>query len=170
MFKNKKGFTLMETLVVVLLIGILAAIAFPHYEAAMERTRVATNITLFRPMANAAMQYYTFNDEWPDSLNKLPVGVPEAWTVSGLTATGPATSSGTCSITLTPDSSMSMTCGRGGEDYKFEARYSIDENGKISIGETLFIILADSGSDTGKLLTKAAKSLGWQSSGSGYRI
>ena len=170
MFKNKKGFTLIETLIVVLLIAILAAIAFPNYEAAMERTRVASNISLFRPMANAAMQYYTFNDEWPDSLKKLPVGVPEAWTVSGLTATSPATASGTCTITLTPDSSMTMVCGRGGEDYKFEARYTIDENGKISIGETLFFVLAGSGTQTEKLLKKAARSLGWKASGTGYKI
>lgn len=169
MLKNKKGFTLMETLVVVLIIGILAAIAFPNYEATMERTRVATNLTLFKSMANAAMQYYTFNDEWPDSLNKLPVGVPEGWTNDGLSATSPTTTTGTCTISL-EDSSMQMTCGRGGDDYKFQANYTIsDTTGAISIGDTIFSIVT-SDEDTSKLLTKAAKSFGWQASGSGYKI
>lgn len=49
MLRNKKGFTLMEILVVVTIIGILAAIAVPSYIHAVERGRrdaCATNVKI----------------------------------------------------------------------------------------------------------------------------
>lgn len=49
MLRNKKGFTLMEILVVVTIIGILAAIAVPSYIHAVEQGRrdaCATNVKI----------------------------------------------------------------------------------------------------------------------------
>ncbi len=44
--QNKKGFTLLELLVVVLIIGILAAIALPQYYKAVDRSRTASLISM----------------------------------------------------------------------------------------------------------------------------
>jgi len=45
---NKKGFTLLEMLVVVLIIGILAAIAVPQYQKAVNKSRLAEAVLMTR--------------------------------------------------------------------------------------------------------------------------
>ena len=52
-----KGFTLVELLVVVLIIGVLAAIAVPQYRKALERARGREAMGLVKTMFDA-QQYY----------------------------------------------------------------------------------------------------------------
>lgn len=48
-----KGFTLLEMLVVVLIIGILVSVAMPQYQRAVERSRAIEAITIARSMIAA---------------------------------------------------------------------------------------------------------------------
>lgn len=50
---KKHRFTLIELLVVVLIIGILSAVALPQYQAAVEKSRVARLLPLFKSIPGA---------------------------------------------------------------------------------------------------------------------
>ncbi len=64
-----KGFTLIEMLVVVLIIGILASVALPAYEKAVKRTRVSQIWPLLKIINEAEqaknMEQGTFNQVYP---------------------------------------------------------------------------------------------------------
>lgn len=55
--KDNKGFTLLELLVVVLIIGILASIALPQYQMAVGRSKLAELKTRAKAIAEAGHMY-----------------------------------------------------------------------------------------------------------------
>ena len=56
-FSSSKGFTLLELLVVVLIIGILASIALPQYQMAVTKAKVASILPLMRRWKDAMYEY-----------------------------------------------------------------------------------------------------------------
>ncbi len=86
MLKGKsrtKGFTLIELLVVVLIIGILASIAFPQYQKAVERSKAKQALTVLNAYYQAYQAYYMAEGTVPTRLDVLPVDLPwsgrEGW-------------------------------------------------------------------------------------------
>lgn len=60
--KNKKGFTLVELMVVVAILGILVAVAVPVYNNATEKAAKQTDEANARTLTSAVSQIKTMND------------------------------------------------------------------------------------------------------------
>lgn len=58
----KKGFTLIELLAVVLIMGILTAVALPQYRKSVERARVAEALQMLPAIYDARARLFTEND------------------------------------------------------------------------------------------------------------
>ncbi len=71
----EKGFTLIELLVVVLIIGILSAIALPHYQKAVMRARLTQNILRVTDIAKANQVYMMANGEPAKDIRDLDIDV-----------------------------------------------------------------------------------------------
>ena len=72
----KHGFTLIEMLVVVLITGILAEVAIPQYQTAVDRARLTRYITLVRGIADARRRLYLATGEWKHHFDELDVSIP----------------------------------------------------------------------------------------------
>jgi len=75
MKENKKGFTLLELLVVVVIIGVLAAIALPQYRKAVAKAELAQIISAVKSIKQAQDRYYLANDSYADNLDELDITV-----------------------------------------------------------------------------------------------
>lgn len=102
-FTNKKGFTLMEMLIVVAIIGILIAIAIPTFNNALTKARISADEANLRSYYAEVMTNYMLKDS-ADKDNKLSDYVtgtaPTSVSVGGATYTLQA---GSYAITVDDD-------------------------------------------------------------------
>ena len=61
----QKGFTLIELMIVVAIIGILAAVALPAYQDYTIRAQVSEGLSLGSGARTAVTEYYQQHGEWP---------------------------------------------------------------------------------------------------------
>ena len=72
-----RAFTLIEVLIVVLIIGILAAIAVPQYQKAVEKSKAMQALALLRTLYQAADAVELSTGQWPSNTNQLDINIPD---------------------------------------------------------------------------------------------
>ncbi|EPI5670355.1 pilin, partial [Neisseria gonorrhoeae] len=77
----QKGFTLIELMIVIAIVGILAAVALPAYQDYTARAQVSEAILLAEGQKSAVTEYYLNNGEWPE--NNDSAGVASASKIKG---------------------------------------------------------------------------------------
>ena len=131
--KTNSGFTLIELMVVVAIIGILAAVAMPAYQDYTVRAKVAEALQLGNELKDEIKQYYDAHHKFP--ANNGAAGAPKAEHLIGNYVTSIHIEQGALQITLgnfvpehmkgkilsirplyvkeSPDSPISWVCGGG---------------------------------------------------------
>lgn len=73
---NKQGFTLVEVLTTVLIIGILTSIALPQYMRSIERSRATEAMSAIKAINDSIYSYYQDKESCPVRFSQLVVTLP----------------------------------------------------------------------------------------------
>ncbi|OGT33665.1 MAG: prepilin-type N-terminal cleavage/methylation domain-containing protein [Gammaproteobacteria bacterium RBG_16_51_14] len=95
MKKMQQGFTLIELMIVVAIIGILAAVAIPSYQDYTKRAHVSEGLQLAGAVKTGVAEFYGANGTWPS--NNTSAGA--SLTITGNAVTSVVSADGVITIT-----------------------------------------------------------------------
>jgi type IV pilus assembly protein PilA len=96
MIKLQKGFTLIELMIVVAIIGILAAVAIPAYQDYIARAQVSEAVSLMGSSKTPLAEYFADKGFWPTMLSDV-LGNSSGKYTGGVTGLDTGTINGTAS-------------------------------------------------------------------------
>ena len=97
--KMQKGFTLIELMIVVAIIGILAAIAIPAYQDYIARAQASEAVELLSGGKTPFSEYYSDKGSWPTAASSVMGNISGKYVASVVST--PLSGSG-LTLTLTP--------------------------------------------------------------------
>ncbi|MCD0492588.1 Pilin [Chromobacterium violaceum] len=86
--RKQQGFTLIELMIVVAIVGILAAIAIPAYQDYTKRARVSEGLALADAAKTAVTEYYSTNNAFASGTAPLNTTYGVAASVTGNSVSG----------------------------------------------------------------------------------
>ncbi len=107
--KRQQGFTLIELMIVVAIIGILAAIAIPAYQDYTIRAQVSEGLSLSSGGKAAVAEFYQDAGVWP--LNNLAAGLERSTNIVGkyVTQVAVGPSNGVITVTYGNDANANIS-------------------------------------------------------------
>ena len=103
--RSTKGFTLIELLIVVVIIGILAAIAIPKFANTKEKAYIAGMKSDLRNLVTAQEAYFSDNVTYASTINNLAYSQSAGNTITVVSATGTGWSA------TSSNNATTKTCG-----------------------------------------------------------
>lgn len=98
--KTQKGFTLIELMIVIAILGILAAIAIPTYQDYTVRARVAEGIALSAGAKIAVAEFHQSNNAFP--ADNAAAGLPAANEIRGADVDSVTVAGNVVTVALNP--------------------------------------------------------------------
>jgi len=102
-----QGFTLIELMVVVAVIGILAAVALPSYQTYTARAQLAESLVIIGELKGSVAEYYKHKGRFPK--DNAEAGIPEKHLLLGNYVSGIELEDGAFHITLGNKVNQQMT-------------------------------------------------------------
>lgn len=152
--KSLKGFALIELIIVVIIIGILAAIALPRYNKAVENSKIAEATSMLGVIREAQMRYLMENDAYAASFAQLDLEEGTAvkryfdFNVDDASSAGPYNGDDD----VIAEAIRNGLGVAGGFDLNYW--YTITESGIIAFGGTPGVPMGGGGGGTAKKVPK----------------
>lgn len=127
--RSNGGFTLIELVVVLAILGILLALAVPRYLGARKRAYKAEIDNILQELKTLSWAYYHEQDLFPSLVTDIPMDMPSGaawntpvvsagggnasfvtWTSSGLSGGAPVEPADLCSVTVSQTGDSAQGC------------------------------------------------------------
>lgn len=111
---NKKGFTLIEVIIVIIVIAVLSAVSIPKYTGAVERSKAAEGTYILGTLLSAQERYFLENSAFTSTLTDLDVTIPTPKYFATPTVYSTCSASDQCATIVRSGNLFTLTIVRNG--------------------------------------------------------